>query len=775
LLLGLAAVAVLAAPLPAQVITTVAGGGVNDGNPATAASLLWPRYLAFDAAGNLYISTIDGRIRKVDTAGVITTVVGTGITGHTGDGGPATAATLSFPAGIRFDSAGNLLIADQLNNDIRKVDTAGIITTIAGTGTAGYSGDGGPATQAELNWPVGLALASDDSIYFAEAGSNVVRKIDPSGIITTVAGNGTAGFSGDGGPATTATLRSPRSVLLDGSGNLYIADQSNRRVRKADAVTGIITTVAGNGLSGSSGDGGPATAARIGSPLGLAFDLSGNLLITNGPGARLRRVDLSTGIISTIAGGLWGFNGDGHAALNTAFFWLEDLVLDSLGNTLLADTSNGRIRKIDLSGTVTTIAGGFIGDANPATAASLNLPKDVTVDSLGNIYIADTYNHRVRKVDTSGIITTLAGTGFNGFSGNGGPATAATLFWPQGTAVDSSGNVFIADSLNYVVRKVDIGGTITAFAGDGNNGYTGDGGPATAASLGFPASLSVDALDNLYIVDQDSFVVRKVDTSGTITTVAGDGTYGFGGDGGPATAAQLSLPFGVALDSTGNLYIADLYNNRVRMVDTSGTITTVAGNGTCAFTGDGGPASAASLCFPFDVGVDSAGNLYIVDAGNLRIRSVSPTGVITTLAGNGEYGHAGDGGPAADARFGDPYAVALDALGSIYVADDTFSRIRKITLKTDEDIEGLIALVESFDLQQGISNSLLAKLENALKALEGDTAAQLLEAASAGERQDVANKLEAFISAVEAQRDKEITSAQADELIELAMRILEVL
>jgi sugar lactone lactonase YvrE len=735
--------------------------------------------LAIDAAGNMFICEMSSnRVRKVDTAGVITTVVGTGISGLTGDGGPAVSATLNFPAGIRFDSLGNLIIADQGNNVIRKVDTLGIITTIAGTGGRGFSGDGGSATLAEIGGPFGLALGSDDSIYFADVTNSVVRKIDPSGIITTVAGNGTATGSidgegrdptddlGDGGLAITASLRFPRGVLLDSSGNLYITDIGNHRVRKVNS-SGVITTVAGNGLPGFDGDDGPAVAARIGNPRGLALDSSGNLLITNAGGPRVRRVDLSSGIITTTAGSGVGFNGDGNTALSTSFLVLTDILVDTFGNMLLADSANGRIRKIDaVSGIVTTLAGGVVGDGNPATSAGLSGPADVALDSMGNIYVADQFNNRVRKVDTSGIITTFAGTGLTGFSADGDVAASAPLFLPFGVVVDSSGDVFITD--RSIVRKVDTSGIIAAFAGDGNFGNGGDGGPATSASFGDPISLNVDSLDNLYIVDQWFCVIRKVDTSGTISTVAGDGTCGFGGDGGPATSAQLNGPLGVALDSAGNIYIADTFNHRIRKVDTtSGTITTLAGNGTCDFSGDDGPAASAGLCFPTDVGSDIRfGNVFIADNGNLRIRRVNSSGMITTVSGNGEFGFSGDGGPAADARWGDPYALALDTLGNIYVTDGVFYRVRKITADPAQVIGELINLVESFNLQQGIANSLDAKLQNAFDALE---------AANASQRQDAVNKLQAFINGVEAQRGKVLTDAQADQLLALAQSILSVL
>ena len=276
---------------------------------------------------------------------------------------------------------------------------------------------------------------------------------------------------------------------------------------------------------------------------------------------------------------------------------------------------------------INTVAGngtaGFSGDGGPATSASLNNPLEVAVDAAGNLYIADRANNRIRKVDTSGTITTVAGTGTAGFSGDGGPAISASLNRPFGMAVDSAGNLFIADTSNQRVRKVDTTGTITTVAGNGTAAFSGDSGPATSASLNSPAGVAVDSAGNLFIVDTLNQRVRKVNTSGTITTVAGNGTGGFSGDGGPATSASLNSPNDVAVDSAGNLFIADISNHRVRKVDTTGTITTVAGNGTGGFSGDGGPAASASLFGPNDVAVDSAGNLFIAEQINHRIRKVT--------------------------------------------------------------------------------------------------------------------------------------------------------
>ena len=338
---------------------------------------------------------------------------------------------------------------------------------------------------------------------------------------------------------------------------------------------------------------------------------------------------------------------------------------------------------------ITTVAGtgvgGYSGDGGPAIAAQLNSPQSVTVDGTGNLYIADTQNHRIRKVDTSGVITTVAGTGAGGYSGDGGSATAAQLDYPHGVTVDGTGNLYIADTHNHRIRKVDTSGVITTVAGNGVGGYSGDGGAATAAQLNSPQSVTIDDTGNLYIADRNNHRIRKVDISGVITTVAGNGAGGYSGDDGSATAAQLNNPFGVTVDGTGNIYIADTQNHRIRKVDTSGVITTVAGNGAGGYSGDDGSATAAQLSYPYGVTVDSAENLNIADTYNHRIRKVDTSGVITTVAGTDVAGYFGDDGSATAAQLYYPTGVTVDGTDSLYIADTQNHRIRKVADDFDGD------------------------------------------------------------------------------------------
>lgn len=331
---------------------------------------------------------------------------------------------------------------------------------------------------------------------------------------------------------------------------------------------------------------------------------------------------------------------------------------------------------------INTVAGngtqGFSGDGGPATSASFASPWGIVVDAAGNTYVADLGNRRIRKVTQAGVITTIVGNGSNGFGGDGGPATAASISEVFKLAIDANGNLYFGDHLNQRVRKVTPAGTITTIAGTGTQGYSGDGGPATSAQLSSPIGVAVDAAGNVYFSDYYNHAVRRITPGGTISTVAGTGINGFSGDGGAATSAQLSYPWSVSVDAGGLLYITDSANNRIRKVE-AGVITTVAGNGIGSFSGDGGPATAASLSDPWDAKVDAGGNLYVADAANSRIRKVDTLGIITTFAGNGVRAFGGDGGPATSASMNYPRSIDLTG-GTLHIADAGNFRIREVTL-----------------------------------------------------------------------------------------------
>jgi type IX secretion system substrate protein/NHL repeat-containing protein len=323
--------------------------------------------------------------------------------------------------------------------------------------------------------------------------------------------------------------------------------------------------------------------------------------------------------------------------------------------------------------------GGYAGDGGQATAAEFNEPIGVTFDAFGNLYIADYGNNRIRMINTAGITSTVAGNGTHGYTGDGVAATAAGLNNPTGVAFDAFGNLYIADFLNNRIRMVNTAGIISTFAGDGTAGYNGDGGAATAARLYYPFGLAFDVAGNLYIADELNNVIRMVNTAGIITTVVGNGTGSYSGDGGQATNAELHEPTGVTFDAAGNMYIADEGNMRIRKVNTANVISTFAGNGTAGYSGDGSAATAAKLNYPDAVAFDAAGNLYIVDNTNNRIRKVNTAGIISTFVGTGSQGFIGDGGAATAAALNTPSGVAFDGVGNLYIGDNDNNRVRIVS------------------------------------------------------------------------------------------------
>ena len=678
---SLSALLLAASPALAQsIITTYAGSTWVFPNPIPAinAPLGQVYGVATDAAGNVFIGVAnDSQVYKVDPNGTLTIAAGNGTQGFSGDGGPATAAALNVPRGIAVDSAGNLYIAEQLNNRVRKVTPAGVISTFAGTGAAGFAGDGGPATAALLNNVRAVAADGAGNVYIADRANNRIRKVAPDGTISTFAGTGTAGFSGDNGPANAAALRNPAGLAVDSAGNVYISDTSNQRVRRV--VNGIINTIAGTGQAGFSGDGAAATSAQLFGVRGLAVAPDGTVYVADSNNYRVRKFTIG-GIITTVAGtGAQNFTGDGGPATSATLNFIEDIALAPDGRLFLADFNNFRVRVVS-GGNIATFAGNgnsnYSGDGGPATNAVLSVPTGLARDKSGNLYVCDQAANRVRRIDPFGTIDVFAGSNRPGYGGDGGPATQASLAFPVQVKLDTAGNLYISDNVNNRIRKVTPSGVISTFAGTGVSGFSGDGGPASAAQFSSPAGLAFDGAGNLYVTD--SARVRKITPAGIITTVAGNGATGSDGDGGPAVKATLNAPVGLAFDSAGNLYIGDSGANVVRKVSPGGIISTFAGSGQAGFSGDGGPASAALLQGPSGVAMDAAGNVYIADSGNNRIRQVTADGKIHTIAGIGTAGLSGDGGPATAAELSSPSVLEIDPSSNLYVADTFNSRVRFI-------------------------------------------------------------------------------------------------
>jgi len=650
-------------------IATVAGSAsLGDGGPAIDAQIATIQGIAADRSGNLYLSdTGHNCVRKIDPKGIITTVAGVGTAGFSGDGGPAAAAQLNLPYGLAVDPNGYLYIADLGNNRVRRVSPAGTIDTYAGRDGQGSSGDGGPATSAQMLSPRNLALDSAGNLYIAEFAGHRVRRVTPDGLMATFAGDGIAGLGGDGGPATMAQLAFPAGLAFDGNGNLYIADSGNERVRQV-LPTGDIVTFLGD-----------STAVTLLTPFALAADASGDLLV----------VDATSVVHEFTTAGKWitfagtnepGFSGDGGPATAAQLAQSLDLSIDPSGNLYIADQR--RVREVNPKGLIATVAGADylygIGDGGPATAAELYLPSSAALDAAGDLYIADTGTSRIRQVSSSGAIATVAGTGAASPGGEATPALTTALMTPTGVAVDQFGNLLIVETGAHRVRQVAGDGLIRTIVGTGAAGLGPDLLPPTQTQLRAPRGICLDGAGNLYIADTGNHRVLLVPAQGVVSTAAGNGAPGMAGDGGPAPLAELNQPTACALDSAGDLYIADTYNHRIRKVDTTGAITTVAGTGAAGESGDEGPAQAASLNTPRGVAVDDNGNIYISDTGNNCIRQVTPDGLIHLIGGTATAGFSGDGGPALSAWLNAPGGILLDGSGDLYFADTNNNRVREL-------------------------------------------------------------------------------------------------
>lgn len=685
-------------------MTTIAGSVNNgDGGRAVNARFSSPGAIAVDVSGNLYVG--DGptsNIRQISAATGNVTAFAFGGTSNAVPG-PATSFSFGGVNGIAFDASGNLY-ASGGGNVVMMVSKATmtvsyVVGSSATRGSIGSTGDGGAATSALLNTPCALALDAVGNLYIADQGNNKVRVVSTAGVINTFAGTGVKGYGGDNATATSAQLNQPQGVAVDVSGNVYIVDTTNNRVRVVRKSTGRIFTFAGGG--NVQGDGGAPAAAQLSYPRAVSIDVSGNIYISES--SRIRVVSPSIGIITTFAGGRCNnvvTGGEGVAAANAYLCLQGPIAVSATGSTVYAIENlfsgsatrafnGGRIRAIRKSTGIMTTVGGLVQTSADGTAAAsvrMDVSPIAVADVVGNLFFVDALSYRVRVVSkATGRLSTVAGSGVQGTGGDGGSALLAQLYAPSAVVVDVSGNLFIADQIasTYVVRKVSKAtttGTIATVAGGGwLTGATGDGDVATSSVLSTIAVLAVDTTGNLYLattgtiyfpsVGQLSQVaVRSVDRySGFIHTVAGNGAVGSVGDGGPATAASFVNVAALAVDVSGNVFVGDGTLHSVRMVSKStGIISTIPGATGVAFN------SVTGLA------VDSYGNAYVGVSNAVYMISKS-TGLITAIAGSlvGNSGTSGDGGPATSALLWGVGGVSVDGANNVYIND--LYRVRVVT------------------------------------------------------------------------------------------------
>ena len=613
------------------------------------------RNTAFIAA----ISIIGAFSRDARAATTFTTLAGAAAEGSVD--GTGSAASFNNPQSVAVDSSGNVYVADRYNYTIRKITSAGVVSTLAGSPGLTGSADG-LGSAARFNAPQGVTVDSTGNVYVADTDNNTIRKITSAGVVSTLAGS--PGLSGStDGSGSAARFYYPQDVAVDSSGNVYVADTFNQTIRKI-AAAGVVATLAGSPGLGGSADG-TGIAARFIFPAGVAVDSSGNVYVADTNNCTIRTIT-SAGVVTTLAGShgsIGSADGPGGAA---RFYYPYGVAVDLSGNVYVADTDNSTIRKVTTASVVTTLAGSPDSGSNDGTgsAARFYYPFNVAVDSSGNIYVADSDNCTIRKITSAGVVTTLAGSA--GLTGSAdGTGSAARFNRPEGVAVDLSGNVYVADSLNSTVRKITPAGVVTTLAGSAGLTGSADGTGSTARFI-YPQGAAVDSSGNVYTADADNCTIRKITSVGVVTTLAGSPGV-IGSTDGIGSAAHFSFPYGVAVDSTANVYVADSGNNTIRRITSAGVVITLAGSPGANGSADG-TGNAARFHNPSGVAVDSSGNIYVADTDNCTIRKITSAGVVTTLAGlPGSAGSAD--GTGISARFYNPFGVAVDSFSNVYVAD----------------------------------------------------------------------------------------------------------
>ncbi len=666
----LAAIAAHAQSLNISTVAGYAGKGSADGMGG-GALFFNPQGVAVDGAGNVYVADSgNNTIRVITPAGISSTLAGLpGVSGSS-DGTGAN-ALFNQPSGIALDSATNIYVCDYGNSTIREITPSGQVTTIAGS--AGVTGSlNATGTNAQFFQPLGIAVDSATNLYVADYGNHLIRKITPFHVVSTLAGSaGVFGFMN--GTGTAAQFYEPEGVTVDSSGNVYVADTGNAAIRLITS-GGVVSTFAGNpGYPGSTD--GTGTNALFYQPAGIAINSLGNLYVVDYFNNTIREIS-SGGVVSTLAG-LAGTAGSANGTNSSARFWgPQGVAVNSAGTVYIADTANSAIRLMTPAGVVTTLAGSpSVGSVNGFTlSARFYNPHNIAVDAWTNVYVADTQNGVIRKITPSGVVSILAGT--SGVSGStDGSANVALFSSPQGVAVDSAGNIYVADTGNSTIRKVTSGGVVSTLAGlaglPGNADGTG-----TGAQFNQPEGLAVDSTGNVYVADTWNHTIRKITPSGITSTLAGlAGT--FGSYDGANGNAQFNCPAGIAADPAGNLYVSDYNNNTIRKVTPAGVVSTLAGEAGVWGSVDGTNGNALFYA-PAGISVDSLGDLYVVDSGNNTLRKVMPSGtnwVVSTVAGlpgvSGSFDGTGTG-----AEFYYPAGIAVDAAGYIYVADSGNNTVR---------------------------------------------------------------------------------------------------
>jgi sugar lactone lactonase YvrE len=607
------------------------------GNPAvldhtdgtgTNARFFNPTAAAVDAAGNIYVADGgDHTVRKISAGGTVTTLAGS--SGHPGSSdGSGSGAQFLYPYAVAVDGSGNVYVADSGNHNIRRVTPGGTVSTVAGTAGSPGSMDG-TGTAALFNTPQGIAVDAMGNVYVSDTNNSTVRRITPAGVVTTLAG--AAGQSGGSdGTGSSARFSYPYGLASDAAGNVYVADLGNSTIRKLTP-GGVVSTLAGSAGQSGSADG-AGGSARFNHPSAVALDTAGNVYVADTSNQTVREIS-PAGTVTTLAGAAGiGGNADGSGPA-ASFFYPGGIASTGAGTLYIADTGNHTLRVMDSPGAVATLAGsaGEKGSADgTGTQALFAYPYGISSDGSGHLYVADSGNNTVRKVSTAGVVTTFAGTAGVPPGSANGVGSAAAFSNPAGTAADGNGNVYVADAGNSTIRKISSGGAVTTFAGvPGVAGSTD--GTGAAALFNAPNGVAVDTVGNVYVADTKNDTIRKITAGGTVTTLAGVAGQTGSGDG-PGGSARFNGPYAVAVDGAGNVYVADFFNATIRKIDTSGTVSTLAGTaGQLGYTDATG--FLARFNQPYGLAVDASGNVFVADTYNRAIRKVTPGGVVSTLNG----------------------------------------------------------------------------------------------------------------------------------------------